>query len=66
VDELIGADKKATVVTEDRNHVDPINERYAEADVFVLVTDYLNYATLEKANIPQAVTVFLNFEKNPA
>jgi hypothetical protein len=46
--------------------VDPINERYAEADVFVLVTDYSNYATLEKANIAQAVTVFLNFEKNPA
>ena len=62
MDELIGAEKKATVVTEDRNHVDPINERYAEADVFVLVTDYSNYATLEKANIAQAATVFLNFE----
>jgi voltage-gated potassium channel len=62
VDELIGAEKKVAVVTEDRNHVDPINERYAEADVFVLVTDYSNYATLEKANIAQAATVFLNFE----
>ena len=62
VDELIGAEKKVAIVTDDRDHVDPINERYSEADVFVLVIDYSNYTVLEKANIARAATVFLNLE----
>ncbi len=62
VDELIGADKMVAIVTDNRDHVDPINERYSDSEVFVLVTDYSNYAVLEKANIARAATVFLNFE----
>ena len=62
VDELIGAEKKVAIVTDDRDHVDSINERYSEADVFVLVIDYSNYTVLEKANIARATTVFLNLE----
>ena len=60
VDELIGADKKVAIVTDNREHIDPINERYGNTDVFVLVTDYSNYKVLEKANIAKASTVFLN------
>jgi voltage-gated potassium channel len=62
VDELLGADRKVAIVTNNREHVDPINERYGEKDVFVLVTDYSNYTVLEKANISRAATVFLNLE----
>ena len=62
VDELIGAEKQVAIVTDSKDHVDPIRERYNETDIFVLVTDYSNYAVLEKANISQASTVFLNFE----
>ena len=62
VDELMGADKKVAIVTDNKDHIDPINERYGNADVFVLVTDYSNYTVLEKANIAQATTVFLNLK----
>ena len=62
VDELIGAEKQVAIITDKKDHVDSIRERYNETDVFVLVTDYSNYAVLEKANISQASTVFLNFE----
>ena len=62
VDELIGAEKKVAIITDKKDHVDSIRERYNETDVFVLVTDYSNYAVLEKANINKASTVFLNFE----
>ena len=62
VDELIGAEKQVAIVTNNKDHVDPIRERYNETDVFVLVTDYSNYAVLEKANLSHASTVFLNFE----
>ena len=62
VDELIGAEKKVAIVTDNREQLDPINERYGEADVFVLVTDYSNYTVLEKANMARAATVFINLE----
>lgn len=62
VDELIGAEKKVAIVTDDRGIVDMIYERYPVSDVHVLVADYTNYAVLEKANIAQASTVFINFE----
>ena len=62
VDELIGADKKVAIVTDNEEHIDPINERYGNTDVFVLVTDYSNYKVLDKANIAKASTVFLNLE----
>ena len=62
VDELIGADKKVAIVTDNKEHIDPINERYGNTDIFVLVTDYSNYKVLDKANIAKASTVFLNLE----
>ena len=62
VDELIGAEKKVSIVTDDRNAVDIIYERYSDSEVHVLVADYTNYPVLEKANIAQASTVFINFE----
>ncbi|MFT7032492.1 MAG: voltage-gated potassium channel [Cyclobacteriaceae bacterium] len=59
-DQLIGAGKDVAIVTDKREHVDHIREKYHKNGVFTLYTDFQNYEILLKANITESSVVFVN------
>lgn len=59
-DQLIGAGKDVAIVTDKREHVDHIREKYHKHGVFTLYTDFQNYEILHKANITESSVVFVN------
>lgn len=62
VDQLVGVGKRVAVVTNRRDDVELIKEKYSPKNVFVLFSDYNNYDLLKKANIDEATIVFINME----
>lgn len=61
VEEVVHSHHKVAVVCNDKNEIDLIHEAFDVKDVFALFTDYSNLEALEKANIKDAATVFINF-----
>ena len=59
-DQLIGAGKDIAIVTDKREHIDHITEKYRNKSVFTLYTDFQNYEILDKANIKESSVVFVN------
>jgi len=61
-DQLVGAGKKVAIITNIKNDVDMIYEKYSKKDVFVLYADPNNFEFLKKANIQDSSIVFINLE----
>jgi len=61
-DQLVGAGKKAAIITNNKNDVDLIYKRYSPKNVFVLYGDPNNFEFLKKTNIQNSSNVFVNLE----
>lgn len=59
--QIIQANKYVAVVTNNKNDIELINDLFGNK-VFALFADYDNYEALEKVNINEASTVFVNFD----
>ncbi|MEQ9289259.1 MAG: NAD-binding protein [Cyclobacteriaceae bacterium] len=59
-DQLIGAGKDVAIVTDKRDHIDHIREKYHRNGVFTLYSDFQNYDILHKTNIEDSSVVFVN------
>ncbi len=62
VDQLVGVGRKVAVVTNRKDDVDLIREKYSQKTVFVLFSDYTNYELIKKSNIENANIAFINLE----
>lgn len=62
VEQLIGVGKKVAVVTNNKDNIDLIREKYTEKNVFILFTDYDNDEMLHNCNIEKSAIVFINLE----
>lgn len=60
VNQLIGADKRAAIMTDKKDDIDLIYQKYGHKDVFVYYSDLRNFSSLKSLNIEKATTVFLN------
>ena len=64
VDQLIRAGRKVAIVTKVRENVDLIHELYDRKNVFLLYSDYENFDHLEKVNIKNCSSIFVNLEND--
>lgn len=62
VDQLVGVGRKVAVVTNRKDDVELIREKYSAKNVFVLFCDFNNYDLLKKSNIENAAITFINLE----
>lgn len=62
VDQLVGVGRKVAVVTNKKDDVELIQEKYGNKNVFVLFSDYNNYELLKKSNIENATITFINMD----
>ncbi|NQZ75786.1 MAG: potassium channel protein [Ekhidna sp.] len=60
VDQLVGVGRRVAVVTNRKDDVDLIREKYSSKNVFVLFSDYNNHELLRKSNIEEANIAFVN------
>ncbi|WP_420318715.1 potassium channel family protein [Ekhidna sp.] len=60
VDQLVGVGRQVSVVTNKKDDVDLIREKYSPKNVFVLFCDYNNHELIKKSNIEEANIVFVN------
>ena len=61
IDEIIKADHKVAIITENKKDIDLITDLYSSSDVFPLFCDFNNWEALKNANIDKASIVFVNF-----
>lgn len=61
VRQIVNAQCKVAIITDNKNDVDLIKELYSPDDVFVLFADYANIDAFEKVNLNAASSVFVNF-----
>ncbi len=62
IKQIINAGLKVVVVTDDKEDIEQIYELYKPQQIFVLLTDFTNYESLEKANITNSQSVFINLQ----
>lgn len=60
VDQLVGVGRRVAVITNKKDDVDLIREKYNSKNVFVLFSDYNNHEMIKKSNIDEATIVFVN------
>jgi voltage-gated potassium channel len=60
-DQIVNANCKIAVVTNNKNDLELIRDLYSEQEAFCLFCDYDNFDALEKININKANSVFVNF-----
>lgn len=60
VDQLVGVGREVAVITNSKNDVELIQEKYSQKSVFVLFSDYNNNDLIKKSNIESATIVFVN------
>ena len=58
--QLINADKKVAVMTDVKNDVDLIYQKFNSKDIFVCFSDLKNYEYINSLNLNKAKTLFLN------
>ena len=59
-DQLIGANKDVAIVTNVKNDIEIIHEKFDKKKVFTLYSDFENSEMLKKANIEKSSVVFVN------
>jgi len=60
VDQLVGVGRRVAIVTNKKDDVELIREKYSPKSVFVLFSDYNNHDLIKKSNIEEATIVFVN------
>ena len=60
-DQIVNANCKIAVVTNNNNDLELIKDLYPENSVFALLSDYENMEALDKVNIRESNAVFVNF-----
>jgi voltage-gated potassium channel len=61
-EQLLGVGKKVAIVTDSRQDIDFIQEKYVHKNIFTLYNDLNNYELLKKVNIEYSSNVFVNLE----
>ena len=64
VDQLVGVGRKVAIVTNRKENVELIQEKYHHKNVFILYCDYNNYELIRKSNIEQAAITFINMDND--
>ena len=62
VDQLVGVERKVAIITNRKDDVELIQEKYSQKRVFVLFCDYNNYELIKKSNIENAAIAFINMD----
>ena len=62
VDQLVGVGRRVAIVTNRKDDVELIQEKYNSKNVFVLFSDYHNYDFIRKSNIENSTITFINLE----
>lgn len=62
VDQLVGVGRKVAIVTNTKDDVELIKEKYGPKNVFVLFSDYNNHELIKKTNIETAAITFINMD----
>ena len=62
LDQLISVGKNIAIVTDDRDDIDFIREKYNTKNVFILFSELDNHEFLKKANIEESSIVFVNLK----
>jgi voltage-gated potassium channel len=62
LDQMIGSGMNVAIVTNNRNHIDLINEAYDSKQVYTLLSDFYNFDLIKKANIGKCHILFINLE----
>lgn len=62
LDQLVGVGRKVAVITNKKDDVDLIQEKYSNKNIFVIFSDYNNYDLIKKSNIENASIAFINLE----
>jgi voltage-gated potassium channel len=62
VDQLVGVGKQVAIVTNKKDDIELISEKYSPKSVFVLFSDFNNVELIRKSNIHEATIVFVNIE----
>lgn len=62
VDQLVGVGRKVAVITNKKDDLELIQEKYGNKSVYVLFSDYNNYEFLKKSNIQNATITFINMD----
>lgn len=62
IEEVMAANRKVAIITNNKNDVEFIYEEYGHDNVFVLFADLHNYESLAKGNPNESSDVFLSFE----
>lgn len=60
VDQLVGVGRRVAIITNKKDDVELIREKYSAKNVFVLFSDYNNHELIKKSNIEEATIVFVN------
>lgn len=58
--QLINADKKVAIMTDNKNDIDIIYQKYSQKDIFVYFSERKNFSSLKLLNIEKARTILLN------
>jgi len=61
-EQLIGANKDVAIVTNHKDDIEIIHERFSKKKVFTLYSDFENTEMLKKANIEKSSVVFVNMK----
>lgn len=61
-DQLTGVDRQVAVITNNRDNIDTIKEKYEGQGVFTLFSDFQNFDLFKNVNISQSTTVFINLD----
>lgn len=59
---IIESDKHVAIVTDNKNDIDLIYNKFGEKNVFVLFSDYMNFDNYDLLNIEESASVFINFK----
>ncbi|MDD3741511.1 MAG: potassium channel family protein [Bacteroidales bacterium] len=59
---IVESDKQVAIITDNKNDIDLIYNKFGDKKVFVLYSDYLNFDNYKLVNINKSSSVFINFE----
>ena len=63
-DQLVGVGKQIAIVTNKKDDVDLIREKYSNKMVFILFSDYNNFDLMKQSGIEDSSIVFVNLEND--